>query len=91
MRTLVQFMVAKHADLCNEDKIPDGAIIVCEDVSRMYVKMHGKILPMTPKWTTKYTARKCTNCGAPLDNNGNFVVKCSYCGSVYDVDEERDI
>ena len=88
----VRFLHCSHEELYNRQKdILNGSIIVCSDVSRMYVKMNNKILPMTPKWTTKYTVRKCINCGAPLDNNGNFVVKCDYCGSVYDVDEEREI
>ena len=90
MGTPITFLTAKHADLVQQDRIPNGAFIVCEDVSRMYVKLHDRILPMTPKWK-QYTLRKCINCGAPLDNKGNFVVKCDYCGSVYDIDEKGEI
>ena len=53
--------------------------------------MDDKILPMTPKWTQKYTLKKCVCCGAPLPQTDNFIVKCEYCGNVYDVDEEREI
>ena len=40
MGTPITFLTAKHADLVQQDRIPNGAFIVCEDVSRMYVKLH---------------------------------------------------
>ena len=88
----VSFVRCSHKELYNKQKdMLNGSIIVCPDVSRMYVKMDDKILPMTPKWTKKYTLKKCVCCGAPLPQTDNFIVKCEYCGNVYDVDEEREI
>lgn len=28
----------------------------------------------------------CINCGAPLNINGNKVIKCDYCGTEYNID-----
>lgn len=76
--------------------LPNGSIIVCTDVSRMYVKMNDKIFPMTPNWnkSKKIIPRKnCIHCGAPLpfDKVDGFVIKCEYCGTVYDIDDEKEI
>ncbi len=90
----VGFYSCTHHDLYEcQDRISNGAIIVCHDVSRLYVKMHDKILPMTPKWNKqpKYTLRKCVCCGAPLPATDCFIIKCEYCGNVYDADDEMEI
>ena len=44
----VKFLHCSHKELYNRQKdMTNGSIIVCPDVSRMYVKMNDKILPMT--------------------------------------------
>lgn len=88
----VRFLRCLHEELYrNQNDILNGSIIVCSDVSRMYVKMDDKILPMTPKWSKKYTLKKCICCGAPLPKTDDFIVKCEYCGNIYDADDEREI
>jgi hypothetical protein len=51
-------------------------------------------MPMTPSKKARhieYKPRKCVCCGAPLTDINNFVVKCEYCGTIYDVDEGEEI
>ena len=88
--TTVSFKSTTHKQLFeNQDNMPNGAIVVCTDVSRMYVKLDDKLLPMTPPWNKniQYHARKCVNCGATLVNTENrFIVKCEYCDTIYDID-----
>ena len=84
----------KLYELESSGRLDNGTIIVCPDVERLYVKLEDKLMPMTPSRKARhieYKPRKCVCCGAPLTDMSNFVVKCEYCGTIYDVDEGEEI
>ena len=82
----------KLYELEESGKLNNGTIIICPDVERMYVKLGDKLMPMTPSARyIEYKPRKCVCCGAPLTDINRFVVKCEYCGTIYDVDEGEEI
>ena len=82
----------KLYELERSGKIDNGSIIVCPDVERMYVKLNDKLMPMTPSRNARYIKpRKCVCCGAPLTDTDKFVVKCEYCGTIYDIDEGEEM
>ena len=89
MSIKVGFQEGSHiADAVKKiDYIPDGTFIFAEDTERLYIKMKGKILGITPKHRSIVELR-CNNCGATLSNKSDFgsIVQCEFCGSVYDVD-----
>lgn len=95
--TPVRFRYMAHDQLYELEKsgkLDDGSIVVCPDVERMYVKLGGKLMPMTPSKKAsqiQYKPRKCVCCGAPLTDMSRFVVKCEYCGTIYDVDEGEEV
>ena len=80
-----------------QDSIDDGTIMICKDNNRVYIKTHGEIIGISPakrKTRDKREIRelKCKNCGAPLTiKNNTSIIKCEYCGSVYDIDWDMDI
>lgn len=84
----------KLYELQNSGRLDNGTIIVCPDVERLYIKLGDKLMPMTPSRKARhieYKPRKCVCCGAPLTDMNRFVVKCEYCGTIYDVDEGEEI
>jgi len=70
--------------------IDDGTIIVVTDYPRMYVKMDGKLLPMTNPIYPQMVPRTCPKCGAPLpaqpDNEFSVLITCEYCHTTFDID-----
>lgn len=89
----VTFRWGKHDYMAkNPESIPNGTIFVATDVSRMYVKLNDKILPMTPPWNAelKLKARTCIKCGATLEiahpEIESIAVYCPYCKTSYDID-----
>jgi hypothetical protein len=68
-----------------QDRINNGTFIFCYETDRLYIKMHDEIIGITP---AKRNIRelKCKNCGAPITIKNASIVKCDYCGSVYDID-----
>lgn len=85
----VRFQQGAHiADVVKKiDYVPDGTFIFAEDTERLYIKMKGKILGITPKHRSIVEFR-CSNCGATLSSKSDFgsIVRCEFCGSTYDID-----
>lgn len=87
----VRFIKITRESLAKKWKsMPNGSFIVVTDFPRMYVKMDGKLLPMTNPIYPKMTPRTCPKCGAPLplQSNDEFsvVVTCEYCRTTFDID-----
>lgn len=72
----------------NIDDQPNGTFIFNDETERLYIKMNDKFIGVTPKKrSTSIFEFKCKNCGASLSATGDeSIVKCNYCGSVYDID-----
>ena len=66
------------------DQIPDGTFMFAKDNKRLYLKISGELVSITPKRTVHRV--HCCSCGALLseqDPNKYFVlVRCEYCGAV---------
>ena len=87
----VKFVRATREQLSKRWKtVEDGSIIVSTDVPRMYVKMDGKLLPMTNPIYPQMIPRTCPKCGAALpaqpDNEFSVLITCEYCHTTFDVD-----
>ena len=67
-----------------KDDLANGSFIFCYETDRLYIKVHDDIVGITPK-KREIVEFKCKNCGSPMSGSGS-IVKCEYCGSVYDVD-----
>ena len=67
--------------------IDDGSFVFCDENDRFYIKMHSNLIGITPK-KQNVKGLKCNSCGASLEPNflHGSIVKCEYCGSVYDID-----
>jgi hypothetical protein len=69
----------------NKHKCPDGAFIYAEDAKRLYLKMDGELIGITHKIKI---VTNCCNCGAPLPEARGSIVKCPYCHTVQDIEED---
>lgn len=67
-----------------KDNLANGTFVFCYETGRLYIKIHDDLIGITPK-KRKIVEFKCKNCGSPMSGSGS-IVKCDYCGSVYDVD-----
>lgn len=73
------------------NQVNDGDFVFCDENNRLYLKMHGDLIGVTPperKNKINITGLSCKSCGAPLKPNflHGSIVQCEYCGSVYDID-----
>ena len=69
----------------NKHKCPDGSFIYAEDAKRLYLKMDGELIGITHKIKI---VTNCCNCGAPLPEARGSIVKCPYCHTVQDIEED---
>lgn len=93
---LVKFIRGEKEQIAkNWRNKPDGSIIVCTDHPRLYIKLDGKLLPMSPaieeiEDAIKMKPRTCVKCGAPLEVNKDgfesVLIYCPYCKTSYDID-----
>ena len=71
----------------DKDRVADGSFVWCSENKRFYLKMDGELYGIT---APERNLRKleCKSCGASLAINPHSpsLVKCEYCGSVYDID-----
>ena len=78
-------------------KAKDGDVIFVSSTNETYCYLENKWIVISDsdntqdikpqETTTEILNVKCTNCGAPLIryNKSSSVVKCEYCGSIFDI------
>ena len=63
-----------------------GIFVYCKENNRLYLVWSGEVVPVYPA-RRKIMELKCKNCGQPMTTSEySSLVKCEYCGSVYDID-----
>lgn len=96
--SLMLFIVETTTDIFkNNIDIANGSIIFCKDTKKNYIKIDGTISPIDggPEIKNKRSKIKtnCVNCGAPLKISDLYstIVKCEYCGTCQDIDDNIDL